>query len=34
MTGNMEAVCYEFLKINKKRVIDGLETSPVTSSDF
>ena len=34
MTGNMEAVCYDLLKMNKKRVIDGLETSPVTVSDF
>lgn len=34
MTGNMETVCYDLLKMNKKRVSDGLEPSPVIVSDF
>jgi hypothetical protein len=34
MTGSVETGCYDLLKMNKKRVSDGLEPSPVIVSDF
>jgi len=34
MVSNAELVCYDLLLVNKKRVSNGVEPSPVTVSDF